>query len=199
MIPPIPTCLVCSSTAVKVVHRDPRFGLEFGRCSDCWMHFAIDPPAVEGDWELVDGVDDWPEYVAGQRGDDAQRLRVLERLRTELGDGHHRLFDVGTGVGDFVVLARAHGFDATGNDLSQRGVELALERNGLSLTTTSIDDLPSECADAITVWCVLAHVQDPGNFIDQLFRRLRPGGVLFLRTPGWSIADRYGFGMARLS
>jgi 2-polyprenyl-3-methyl-5-hydroxy-6-metoxy-1,4-benzoquinol methylase len=110
-----------------------------------------------------------------------------------------RLFDVGTGVGDFVKLANAHGFDATGNDLSQRGVDLAKERNGLELTTTPVERLPDHAADAVTLWCVLAHVDDPGAFIGHLFRILEPGGVLFLRTPGWSIADRYGFGLARAS
>ena len=163
------------------------------------MHFTVDPPVLDGDGELIDASMTGPSTSPGCAATIASARACCAsctRWSATSRSGPAKHLDVGAGVGDFVLLAPSEGFDATGNDLSKRGVDLALERNGLALTTTPLEEFPDEYADAITMWCVLAHVPDPGSFLEpHAHRVLRPGGVLFLRTPGWSAADRYGFGL----
>jgi ubiquinone/menaquinone biosynthesis C-methylase UbiE len=61
-----------------------------------------------------------------------------------------------------------------------------------------LDELPSESYDALTMWCVLAHVPDPMAFLADAYRVLKPGGVMFMRTPRWCSVDKFGFPMAHL-
>jgi SAM-dependent methyltransferase len=58
--------------------------------------------------------------------------------------------------------------------------------------------LPGEnLYDAVTMWCVLAHVTDPDTLLRDALRVLKPGGILFLQTPRWSVMDAVALGVVR--
>jgi SAM-dependent methyltransferase len=110
---------------------------------------------------------------------DRARLRLL-RL-----DPPARLLDAGGGRGRFVAAARAAGFEADGIEPSRRGVEAARSRYGVALQHATIEraDVAEHSVDAVTLWHVLEHVDDPGAALDRIAHWLRPGGVLLVGVP----------------
>ena len=94
-----------------------------------------------------------------------------------------RIVDAGAGRGRFVAAARAAGFDAIGIEPSRRGVEAAREVYGVELQATTIEDAQVEDANAVTLWHVLEHLDDPAAALGRVGSWLRPGGVLLVGVP----------------
>jgi hypothetical protein len=94
----------------------------------------------------------------------APLLQWFDRYRLTLvrRDPPARLLDAGAGRGRFVATARDAGYDASGIEPSQRGIE---------------------GARIVTLWHVLEHVEDPGATLELLGTWLRPEGVLLVGVP----------------
>ena len=89
-----------------------------------------------------------------------------------------RLLDAGAGRGRFVAAARAAGYDACGIEPSPRASAAHVE-------PVAIEDAPFAAGsfDAVTLWHVAEHLDDPGAALARIGRWLRPGGVLLLGVP----------------
>lgn len=112
---------------------------------------------------------------------DRQRLRLLARHGARAG----RLLDAGAGRGRFVGAAVAAGWDAGGLEPAARGVEAARDVYGVTLQRAGIEDAVVEpsSTDAITLWHVLEHVEDPPATLATLRGWLRPGGLVLVGVP----------------
>lgn len=119
---------------------------------------------------------------------------TIDRLRALLSAvDSPRLFDVGAGAGDFLARARARGFRIAGNEVSEPAIDACRLRHGIELMHG--DDLVGIASDtgrcdAVTMWCVIAHVDDPRQLLKGTKALLRPGGVLFFSTPRYCTIDR---------
>lgn len=111
---------------------------------------------------------------------DRRRLALLRGLVPAPG----RLLDAGAGRGRFVASARRAGYDAFGLEPSKRGAEAAAEL-GVPVLHAAIETAEVDPAsiDAITLWHVLEHLDDPGPALDRLRSWLRPGGALLIGVP----------------
>jgi SAM-dependent methyltransferase len=114
---------------------------------------------------------------------DQQRLRRLERLARPGG----RLLDAGAGQGRFVARARAAGYEAFGIEPSARGVARAAAR-GVVLEPVGMEEaeIASASLDAVSLWHVLEHLEDPGAALRRIGAWLRPGGGLLVGVPNLS-------------
>ena len=143
---------------------------------------------------------DYDGYVSSKREGAAQDgwRDTLAVLTSELaGRPGLSLFDVGAGDGEFLSVARAAGFAVGGNELHAGAIELAEQRYGISLQLGEIGELGLRDAyDALTMWCVMAHVEHVDDLLADAYRALKPGGIMFLQTPRWSSADRAALGPA---
>jgi 2-polyprenyl-3-methyl-5-hydroxy-6-metoxy-1,4-benzoquinol methylase len=100
-----------------------------------------------------------------------------------------RLLDVGGGVGEFARVALEVGFDAYSLDSSEIATRAAAE----TLGGRALQAVPEgERFDVVTLWCVIAHVTDPGGLLEHAGRWLHPGGTLWLTTPNFAFQKRYG-------
>ncbi len=107
--------------------------------------------------------------------------RVLGRLAALAPEA--RVLDVGAGNGYFVRLARTEfGLEATGVEMSRRAVELARDVVGVELVEDEAATLTGEY-DAVTLFNVIEHVEDPSAFLCSLAERLKPGGLFVMTTP----------------
>jgi len=79
-------------------------------------------------------------------------------------------------------------------------VEMTKEVYGIDLHLGDLSTIEgSNLFDAVTMWCVLAHVSDPQALLAGCLRILKPGGVLFMQTPRWSALDATALAASRMS
>ena len=193
-------CHVCGSSESRQLYRSRRTGLGARRCAKCRLVMVQDDHIPAGGHDLDLDAAQYATYLAAQRTDDLRErhLAALRRLRELIASERPCLFDVGAGGGDFVALAKAEGFEATGNEISQPAIDTARERHGIELHHGDMAGLDLDGQfDAMTMWCVLAHVPDPEALLGNAIRLLRPGGVLYFHTPRWSAIDQLGLGAMR--
>ena len=107
----------------------------------------------------------------------------LRRLRAS-APPPARLLDAGAGRGRFVAAARIAGYDATGIEPSARGAAAA-QAIGAPVSRASIEDaaITPGSLDAVTLWHVLEHLDDPAAALATISGWLRPGGALLVGVP----------------
>jgi 2-polyprenyl-3-methyl-5-hydroxy-6-metoxy-1,4-benzoquinol methylase len=196
------TCEGCYSPDIALFHRSRRNRLDVGRCRDCGLVSVIRKPSAEELFRLYDSTRDYEGYLAAQNVDGLRQRQsdALMRIRLLLPSdaGKLNLFDVGAGQGDFLNRARTSGFEVYGNEISEPAARLCAERHGIQLTRKDLRDVAdSGSFDALTMWCVIAHVQDPHELLEHSLRVLKPGGILYLHTPRWCLIDSVGLAAAR--
>lgn len=199
-------CPGCHSHDVKVYPASQHTGITIVGCRTCGLRALADPSIMDVTPEQAAATDaayNYAAYVSVMResATEDDRVRVLTRLEQMMKDRRTpSLFDLGAGDGRFCDHARGFGFEVTGNELSAEAVALAKERYDVDLSLGTLDDVGFEHAhDVLTMWCVLAHVQDVDGLLSGVHRLLKPGGVLYLQTPRFSVADRAGVSALSMS
>jgi SAM-dependent methyltransferase len=111
---------------------------------------------------------------------DRQRLALVRPL----APAPARLLDVGAGRGRFVLAARAAGYDASGIEPSLRGAEAATAA-GAPVERVAIQQaaIAPGSVDAVSLWHVLEHLDDPGGALERIAGWLAPGGALLVGVP----------------
>lgn len=109
-------------------------------------------------------------------------IDVLERLQSGRSG-----VDVGCGQGAYVARMRERGFNVTGIDSSAGQVAIAVRKAGAAgaIATGSVLQIPArdgayDFAYVINVIHHLSPVAEQRRAFDELFRVLRPGGLLFV-------------------
>lgn len=102
------------------------------------------------------------------------------------------LLDIGAGTGDFLVTAKASGWQTTGIEPNKNAKNLAISK-GISFEN-SIESIENQQFDVITMWHVLEHVPDVEHQIQQLKRLLKPEGTLIIAVPNYKSFDAQHYG-----
>ena len=109
-----------------------------------------------------------------------RRLRAIERRYGRRG----RLLDVGAALGDFVLEATAHGWQAEGAEISGFAVAEGRKRGAVMHqgTLESLGLAPASY-DVITLYDAIEHLFDPIATLVEIRRLLVPGGLVHIVTP----------------
>jgi SAM-dependent methyltransferase len=114
-------------------------------------------------------------------------LGAIERYRrfAPILRANDRVLDVGAGGGELVFVLRHFGFDARGIEPEEAYAEHARTRLGLPIATGFAQDLDFHPGsfDAITLFHVLEHVEDPVGFLARLRGWLSERGRLVAEVP----------------
>lgn len=119
------------------------------------------------------------KLIPRQRGIIDAELRHMPCWRPGM-----RLLDVGCGNGEFLVRARAKGWDVVGVDPDPKAVEVACSKD-LDVRQGGVEALDSgqERFDGITLSHVIEHVYEPLTVLRICHTLLKPGGWIWLETP----------------
>jgi SAM-dependent methyltransferase len=123
-------------------------------------------------------------------GFDRQRLALLAQRAPPPA----RLLDIGAGRGRFVRAAIVAGYEARGIEPSARGVSGA-RSIGAPVEQVGIADavIDAGSLDAVTLWHVLEHLDDPAGALQRIAGWLAPGGALLVGVPNLaSVQARIG-------
>lgn len=204
-------CPACAGPRVRTAVASRATGRRISTCLDCGVHFWHDHEDAERleaielqiEWSY-DDYSDWVDIKREQVGPEAWREAlgwVRDALPARAADTSPVLYDVGAGDGEFLSVARDDfGFSVTGNEIVAGAVKLAKDRHDVDLDLGDLSSLGHvEDVDAVTLWCVLAHVTDTDQLLADTHTMLRPGGVLFLQTPHWTKADTMAHAAKRVT
>jgi 2-polyprenyl-3-methyl-5-hydroxy-6-metoxy-1,4-benzoquinol methylase len=100
--------------------------------------------------------------------------------------GH--LLDYGCGTGDFLKVCHDQNINVAGVEPSDTARRLAAQKISAHLANT-IDEIPDQKFDVITLWHVLEHVPDLGQLLTKLKERLTEDGTLFIAVPNYQSYD----------
>jgi 2-polyprenyl-3-methyl-5-hydroxy-6-metoxy-1,4-benzoquinol methylase len=108
-----------------------------------------------------------------------------------------RLLDIGCATGNFLAaMQRYPGWEVYGVEISPFASAYARDVLGLNVHTGTLEtaQLPVEDFDVITLWDVIEHMPDPLESLGRMYRLLKPGGMLIMRTPNLNSWDARLFG-----
>lgn len=183
-------CPICGCSELAVFARrhtpylDRKEFYEIAQCRDCGHGFALgrnDPEFLRQIYSS--GFHETSQQAADN---DVSPIRVNARARVEwlrgLGIGG-RLLDIGAGTGVFVEAASAV-FDAEGVELAP-GVAAEATARGLRIRCGDFlsMDFPQKAYDIVTLWDVLASLQDPCAAMARCRSLVRDGGHVLMTLP----------------
>ena len=116
------------------------------------------------------------------------KIKLVQGFNPQKG----KLLDIGAGTGDFLVIAKAQGWNVTGIEPSEKAKGIA-KAKGVSFVE-SLADIEDNSFDAVTMWHVLEHVPDVEKQISELKRIIKPDGVIVVAVPNFNSYDAKHYG-----
>lgn len=182
------TCYICGSDKNRSLCEIP-IGM-IVRCLECDTVYRA--AVVRGDEHSrlyqSEAMMETPFYMANKMAVDpkvepmptfARGLKRLKELHTP-----GRLLDVGCSYGAFMVLAQRAGWNTSGVELSKSPAKFAREERHLDVFSGTVEQAayPEGYFDAVTLWDVVEHFDDPVSTMAEIYRIMAPGGILLVFT-----------------
>ncbi len=100
-----------------------------------------------------------------------------------------RLFDFGSGTGDFLHLAKKKGLEISGVEPNQKARELANSKLKVHTVFGDLADVEKKKFDFITLWHVLEHLPNLHEFLTQLKKMIAENGEILIAVPNYQSLD----------
>jgi len=173
------TCLVCDTTELEVLDAE----CNISRCMRCGYVFHNPRPSFD---ELVNfysrpsQYDHWLEQLEPRDRMWKRRLKIILPFRKP-----GSLLDVGTGIGQFLSVARPYYNQVCGTEVSSTAVEIAKRKYDIDLLRGTLEDLANagKVFDNISLFHVLEHVPNPMTLLQICHSLLSRDGVLVIAVP----------------
>jgi len=114
-----------------------------------------------------------------------RKVALLNRLLPN----HGTLLDIGAGTGDFLITAKLHEWQVTGVEPNPLARKNALNK-GIILNET-LQQLPKNKYDIITLWHVLEHLPNLNKQITDITKLLKNNGFLIVAVPNYKSYDAH--------
>jgi SAM-dependent methyltransferase len=156
-------------------------------CPECGTGVTVPAPRrdVTSDRLFVEVYGD--RRIAMRRQWFLEARRRLEWIGTRIASG--TLLEVGCATGELVATAAEAGYEVYGCDTSRWAVERAAELEGAEVMLGTLADWraqhPGKRVDAVAMFHVLEHLDDPGQLLEQAESVLSECGLLFVEVPNF--------------
>ena len=188
------TCDLCGSDNYTVLfEKGVAQTNQIVKCNNCGLMYA-NPRIKEVDHVLVEDYD--PEFVLSQiYNQDKDRLekealqvRDYETTKRFLSDHFPqkgKLVEVGSGLGYLLNFFKEDGWDTVGLEPNAGMCKYAEVELGLTVISKILEKAGFEdnSADTVLMMHVIEHVPEPATTLKEIYRILKPGGILVLETP----------------
>ena len=189
------SCKVCGEKSKRLCDNLNEHGevrtIHSYRCSSCGLVFVGNHLTID-DLGKAYATLDWDAYY-DETGEQACRkfagsLANLERLKVSKDDS---ILDVGTGNGDFLLRAKELGYKYLSAHEIPGHETAALDAAGIPVYRDfDFNSVPTAEFDVVTLMDVMEHVLSPPQVMEEVFRMLRPGGIVYFHTPCVTPLDR---------
>lgn len=184
-------CPLCEST--HVYEKNYSFHpYRVVQCRDCQLWYLnprlsekdmlsqySDDAYFEGSDGINEGYSDYSEQEKSLRPTFSRFLSLLNRQQLTGGD----LLEVGCGYGYLLDEAKPYFNQRVGTDFSLGAVNKA-SLYADEIFHGGVNEIPQgKTFDCIISVEVIEHIYDPKTFVEDLYKRLKPGGYLILATP----------------
>lgn len=190
----IKECRACGATKFKFIGmRGGKFqrwnlGIESSiyKCMNCSLLFPNPFPVPES----LESIYGHPDEYFSKKGDWDLRVddltSVVEEFIFRSGSPPKlKILDVGSGRGEFVgACKKFNQIEVTGLEVSEASIEFAKNKE-INLLNKTLQELieDEQIYDGICLSAVIEHVHEPGIFVDEVSKLLRPGGILYIDCP----------------
>jgi len=108
-------------------------------------------------------------------------LNLIEKFYPKNG----KILDVGCSSGVFLNMAKNHGWETTGIDISKDFVNYARKNFELDIRLGYLEDFSfkENSFDVVTLWDLIEHLREPVKLLNEVYRILRSEGILLIVTP----------------
>jgi SAM-dependent methyltransferase len=183
------SCPICSGK--RTVYAFSHQGYRICRCDDCTFMFVNPQPSdavlaeIYNETYFIGSMTGEPAIVQDVKRATARHyLRLMELYSGPL---RGRLLEIGCGRGEFLLESVERGLETVGVEYAEASASQArtLLQGRAEIVTGDIDSagLPDASFDYCVFADVIEHVRDPAAFIEQVWRVLKPGGMVFIATP----------------
>lgn len=100
--------------------------------------------------------------------------------------GNGKILDLGCGTGDTLALLKRLGWDVYGIDMDKNAISTGKKRGLSNLrlgTYKDLDKYPDNYFDAIRLYHVIEHLDDPSLCLSLIVKKLKKRGELIMGTP----------------
>lgn len=183
-------CNLCGGTEVSVLSNRSRSGepLRTVICQGCGLVWSDPRPHdarqfYEEEYRLSykRTYSPKPKHVlrAGQVA-----LSRFEKIEQVLSS-RKTVLDVGTGGGEFAYLLQSLGHGVSGIEPNRGYADFSVREYGLTVHVGFVQEarFAPESFDAVTIWHVLEHTEDPGAVLALLRSWMKPEGTLVVEVP----------------
>ena len=137
------------------------------------------------------------EQLSGVQKFDRQHEMSRRCTRIEAYfDKPGKILDIGCATGLFLAAMKERGWEAHGIEPSDYAADYARTQYGLQVIHGTLEDtqLPEDQFDVVTMWDVLEHVDDPMETLKEVYRILKPNGLLVVSLPNPNSLEARIFG-----
>jgi 2-polyprenyl-3-methyl-5-hydroxy-6-metoxy-1,4-benzoquinol methylase len=125
--------------------------------------------------------------------------KYIHNPRLDLIDNFNKkgkILDVGCATGAFLYSAKERGWEPFGLELSEISARYGREKKSLNIFTGTLSEanFQSNFFDVVTLWEVIEHLPSPSEYLLEIKRILRNGGVILLSTPNINSLTRFFIG-----
>jgi len=156
------------------------------QCNDCQFYYVA--PEINftlSDWQYLYNEEYFNGYsIWYERKREKARNKRIEKFEQLLGKQKGKLLDLGCGEGFMLLEAFNKGWNAFGLDITDNRLDNAKIQNITFYKSDLLNaDLPGNYFDCVYCDSVLEHILNPFEYLSEINRILKPGGIIYIGVP----------------